>query len=514
LNRSYDANRGWMTGLTVQNAGNSVVNQNYVYNPAGQLTTATDNVSPTLTASYGYDYLGRLTTASTSNWGLQWSYDDFGNRLTQSATAGSPPTSSLSYDVTSNRITAGGYSYDNNGNLTAFPGPAGNTSISYDAFDRATTITVASSSSTVNYDAFGRRVQKTFAGGMQRLYFYSANGQLLAEYDSIAAGASPSRTTAYFAGQRVGQWTDRVGSKRADSGSASQYYPYGEEITGTANDTYKFARTYRDSDSGLDYAHNRYYSSGIARFMTPDPAQGTSPTNPDAPQSWNRYAYVHGDPVNFTDLRGLGEEKAEEPPLDCDPDPGHVGDPDSCYAVAPGGTTGGPPAAAKPVDTSKAINAADKLMDKKRCASFVYAALEGAFLAENNATSVDQLDQYQQGLFGALGTGAVKAALNGATFVASPASPTTAVNGTTYTTIAQTAGSALGNLGVTITLFSGYFNESGSAQALTMIHEGMHAVNGASDVNFAQALGVYTPGMTQAQASAAWDAKLKANCDH
>src|SRR5579859_7491090 len=32
---------------------------------------------------------------------------------------------------------------------------------------------------------------------------------------------------------------------------------YGEEITGTANDTFKFAQTYTDSDSGLDYAVNR-----------------------------------------------------------------------------------------------------------------------------------------------------------------------------------------------------------------------------------------------------------------
>jgi hypothetical protein len=74
---------------------------------------------------------------------------------------------------------------------------------------------------------------------MQRLYFYSATGQLLAEYDNPSAGSAPSRTTSYFSGQRVGQWTDRVGSKRADSGSAAQYYPYGEEITGTSNDTFK-----------------------------------------------------------------------------------------------------------------------------------------------------------------------------------------------------------------------------------------------------------------------------------
>ena len=146
LNRTYDANRGWMTNLTVQTQGsnNYIVNQGYAYYPNGQLQTSTDAVSPALTATYSYDYLNRLSNATTSSWGLAWTYDDFGNRLTQSATAGSPPTSSLTYDTTNytNRITASGYTYDNNGNLTAFPGPQGTTSVSYDAFDRAVSFTV------------------------------------------------------------------------------------------------------------------------------------------------------------------------------------------------------------------------------------------------------------------------------------------------------------------------------------------------------------------------------------
>jgi RHS repeat-associated protein len=308
LNRTYDANRGWMTNLTVQTQGsnNYIVNQGYAYYPNGQLQTSTDSVSPALTATYSYDYLNRLSNATTSSWGLAWTYDDFGNRLTQSATAGSPPTSSLTYDTTNytNRITASGYTYDNNGNLTAFPGPQGTTSVTYDAFDRAVSFTVGSSTSTVSYDAFGRRIQKTFSGGMQRLYFYSAQGQLLAEYDNPASGNGPSRTTQYFAGQRLGQWTDRVGSKRADSGSSSQYYPYGEEITSTNNDTYKFAQTYRDSDSGLDYANARFYVSGIGRFLTADPA-GRLSARPDGPQSFNRYAYTEGNPVNFSDPGGM-----------------------------------------------------------------------------------------------------------------------------------------------------------------------------------------------------------------
>jgi RHS repeat-associated protein len=61
--------------------------------------------------------------------------------------------------------------------------------------------------------------------------------------------------------------------------------------------------TYRRDATGLDYANQRYYSSTVARFLTPDPYQASG--GPADPQSWNRYAYVQNDPINFTDPTGL-----------------------------------------------------------------------------------------------------------------------------------------------------------------------------------------------------------------
>jgi RHS repeat-associated protein len=87
------------------------------------------------------------------------------------------------------------------------------------------------------------------------------------------------------------------------------YYPYGEEITWTGNDTFKFAQLYRDSDSGLDYAVNRYYASGIGRFLTVDPSGGGS--RPGSPQGWNRYAYTRGNPVTRRDPSGLDDDDVE-----------------------------------------------------------------------------------------------------------------------------------------------------------------------------------------------------------
>ena len=65
--------------------------------------------------------------------------------------------------------------------------------------------------------------------------------------------------------------------------------------------------------------------------LTPDPYKAASNGNdPTAPQSWNRYAYVQGDPANYIDPRGLFIEQA--PPLD----PSSGGDPLACVDI-PGG---------------------------------------------------------------------------------------------------------------------------------------------------------------------------------
>jgi len=114
-----------------------------------------------------------------------------------------------------------------------------------------------------------------------------------------------------FAGQTIrldaGQWEvmDRLGSVRATAtGRNFQYMPYGEAEGGVAGDGRVRYGTYvRDSTpSAQDYAWQRYYSNFTGRFFSPDRAVGTSLSNPG---SWNRYAYVNGDPVNASDPSGM-----------------------------------------------------------------------------------------------------------------------------------------------------------------------------------------------------------------
>jgi len=115
----------------------------------------------------------------------------------------------------------------------------------------------------------------------------------------------------YF-GKKLIKWLDGAyGAHNAVQdrlGSVGKYYPYGEERNSPpmANDQVKFATYTRDAATGNDYADQRYYGSALGRFMTPDQYRGiaTSPSNPHDPQSWDRYTYVRGDPLNFIDPLG------------------------------------------------------------------------------------------------------------------------------------------------------------------------------------------------------------------
>ncbi len=196
-----------------------------------------------------------------------------------------------------------GYSYDANGNQLSTPDGGW---LEYDADNRMTRWNKPSTGATEQYQYHpaGWRVWKATSAGAIH-YLYGPGGQLLSEGTSTHYVYFGGRLLYTMSGSsRTVVYHDRLGSTRyTDTAGARNYYPFGEEITATASDTYKFADTYRDSTSGLDYALNRYYSSNTGRFLTTDPYDRSM--NPANPQSLNRYVYVQNDPTNFADPSGL-----------------------------------------------------------------------------------------------------------------------------------------------------------------------------------------------------------------
>lgn len=69
---------------------------------------------------------------------------------------------------------------------------------------------------------------------------------------------------------------------------------------GSDGNRQKFTGYERDTESGLDYAHARYYANVQGRFTSPDSLMGSIGN----PQSLNRYAYVGNNPVNYSDPTG------------------------------------------------------------------------------------------------------------------------------------------------------------------------------------------------------------------
>jgi RHS repeat-associated protein len=140
---------------------------------------------------------------------------------------------------------------------------------------------------------------------LDELTVYSM-GQKLGAYNlSVNNGALVATCTGYyeyFGGKLLKNAQGYVNQDRL--GSIGKYFPYGQERpSATTNGKEKFATYTRDAETGLDYAQNRYHSSGDGRFLSPDPYVNSAGVGD--PGSWNRYAYVGGDPVTFSDPRGL-----------------------------------------------------------------------------------------------------------------------------------------------------------------------------------------------------------------
>jgi RHS repeat-associated protein len=293
----------------------------------GRISSSVDGITGEST-SYTYDALNRLMAASNSLWSQSYTYDGFGNLLTKSLANGSPdpsPSLNLTYNANNQQ---NGLSYDANGNQLSLPSCGAECGNTYSAENRMVEQNLGYySTSPVNiytYDPWGKRVMSgtdSFGGPNgaptpnYTYTFYGITGQPLATLNCNGSNY-PAYPVCAITGQNVYYGkkrivaggvpvvTDRLGTVRSDTqGDSYAYYPYGEERTSTVNGLYKFATYFRDT-IGQDYADQRFYNAGTGRFWNVDPG-GMATANGSNPTSWNRYAYVNGDPVNFGDPAGL-----------------------------------------------------------------------------------------------------------------------------------------------------------------------------------------------------------------
>jgi RHS repeat-associated protein len=289
----------------------------YVYSANqnnGQITQAVESWSGR-NISYQYDALKRLISAASTPiaggaptaWTETMQYDGFGN-LTAKVLNGA--TTSIPVNGATNQLSNAGY--DANGNMISGAGAT----LGYDEANRIVSATEYSGGT--EYYAYapdGKRMFRMEADGVtQEWTFWGARGEKLGTFamvynEYVGNDSHPYQMvlnpTLSFAGKTI--WDggkplvqDRIGTNRA---TGARYYPFGDEITSTANDAVKFGTYHRDGFTGLDYADQRYYASLYGRFNSPDPA--TSSIDPQNPATWHRYSYVFNDSVNLRDPNGL-----------------------------------------------------------------------------------------------------------------------------------------------------------------------------------------------------------------
>lgn len=290
---------------------------------------------------YLYDRLGRIAEATLGGGAQQsYGYDGFGN-LT------SLGSRTVAVVPSTNRLSAAGY--DDRGNLTAHLGFA----YTWDALDRLQSWQGGGNSWIFAYTADGERLLshdcttntstwrlRGLGGEVLREYELTDNGSCTAGFsftsqwgwtkDWIYRGGA-LLASIDSAGQILHYHPDHLGTPRLHtdgfgfSAGNAAYFAYGEppgaaalaevpfgdlgtgqEVAPTG-EVMRFTGHERDlgTDPGmtddLDYMHARYYKPMWGRFLSFDPVGG----NPRNPQSWNRYAYVLSNPVNFIDPLGL-----------------------------------------------------------------------------------------------------------------------------------------------------------------------------------------------------------------
>jgi RHS repeat-associated protein len=303
----------------MQATGTSTVQDlTLAYDPASNIGSITDAVSPSLSQTFQYDLLGRVTQGTGSYGTDGYTYDAVGNRLTRSlVNAGTTASTTYTYTSSNNQLASAAsgattlsYTYDANGARSAIKsGRTTAASYTYNNDGRLATAGTAS----LKYNAFGERSAETTTGGGTH-FIFAQDGLLLAEHTATGA---PLRSYVYLNGQPLALvdatgtvsyvLNDQVGQpQKMLNGSGIVAWQrvagiFGDTVSqptgNTAANPLRFpGQWYSASTGGLHYNYFRDYDPATGRYIEPDPIGLRG--------GRNLYVYAGGGPVQYADPSG------------------------------------------------------------------------------------------------------------------------------------------------------------------------------------------------------------------
>ncbi len=158
------------SSYTVSSGATPLFSEQLTRNDAGQITQKSESVAgATHTVTYGYDSVGRLTSAAPDSGDpVTYGYDDNGNRTSRSTSASSETGS---YDDQDRLLAYGAatFTYTSNGELATKTDASGTTAYNIDEMGNLLSVTLPAGTE-IDYlvDGQNRRIAKTVAGTMTR----------------------------------------------------------------------------------------------------------------------------------------------------------------------------------------------------------------------------------------------------------------------------------------------------------------------------------------------------------
>ena len=298
-------------------SGSSLWMHDYGYSAGGDLVAITDTHKGM--TEYRHDAAHRVFEELRSNGKNEhFEHDRAGNVLRQ------PGLTKVSIGPANRLKEANGdaFAYTMRGHLSGRRNGTLHTRYFYDDADMLIRCDLKGETWTASYDGLNRRVQKTWRNetttyywddwrlaaevrhnGSLRLYIYADLKALapflFVEYESLSADPK--------SGKRYYVYTNQIAAPiRVDDDAgrtvwSAQLGPYGAakvDPASTIDMPLRFPGHYFDSETGLHYNRNRYYSPELGRYLQTDPAGLAG--------GINSYGY-RTRPLTTVDIDGLGQ---------------------------------------------------------------------------------------------------------------------------------------------------------------------------------------------------------------